>query len=88
MAVSKRVLKELECKYSAGDVFTDGKTNYIVESVRTRDEYKALLKEPMYMMERFPDEIYRDGKLILKLNKVEMLESQINKLLGLTWTKH
>jgi len=87
MAVSKRVLKDLECKYKVEDIFTDGRTNYTIQSVRTRDQYKALLKEPMYNMERFPDEIYRNGKLFLKLNSVEMSESQINKLLGLTWTK-
>ena len=87
MAVSKKVLKQLPCKYQEGDVFTDGRTNYIVLSKRTRDEYKSLLKEPMYMMEKFPDEIYRNGKLVLKLNNVEMLESQIDKLTGLTWTK-
>lgn len=87
MAVSKRVLKDLECKYKVDEIFTDGRTNYTIQSVRTRDQYKALLKEPMYMMEKFPDEIYRDGKLFLKLNPVEMSESQINKLVGLTWTK-
>ena len=39
------------------------------------------------MMERFPNELYRNGKLVLTLNNVEMSESQINKLVGLTWTK-
>ena len=39
------------------------------------------------MMERFPNEVYRDGKLVLTLNNVEMSESQIDKLTGLTWTK-
>ena len=47
MAVSKRVLKELECKYKVEEIFTDGRTNYTIQSVRTRDEYRALLKEPM-----------------------------------------
>lgn len=87
MAVSKRVLKDLECKYKVDEIFTDGRTNYTIQAVRTRDQYKALLKEPMYMMEKFPDEIYRNGKLFLKLNPVEMSESQINKLVGLTWAK-
>ena len=87
MAVSKRVLKDIPCKYEVDDIFTDGTTNYIVLSKRTRDEYKSILKEPMYMMERFPNELYRNGKLVLTLNNVEMSESQINKLVGLTWTK-
>lgn len=54
MAVSKKQLKEIPCKYEVGDVFTDGRINYIIQSSRTRDEFRAILKEPMYLMEKFP----------------------------------
>ena len=87
MAVSKRVLKELPCKYKEGDMFTDGNTFYTVTKVITRDEFRALLKEPRYTMKRNPDEIMRNGEVFLKLYDVDMLESQIDKLTGLTWTK-
>lgn len=87
MAVSKRALKELPCKYKEGDIFTDETTFYTVTNVMTRDEFKALLKEPRYTMKRNPDEVIRNGGVFLKLNDVDMLESQIDKLIGLTWTK-
>lgn len=87
MAVSKRVLKELPCKYKIDDIFTDGNTFYTITKVITRDEFRALLKEPRYTMKRNPDEIMRNGEVFLKLYDVDMLESQIDKLTGLTWTK-
>lgn len=87
MATSRKQLKEIPCKYEIGDTFSDGNRNYTVLARRTRDDFHAILKEPMYMMERFPGEVIKNNKCVLTLNTVEMTESQINRLIGFTWRK-
>ena len=62
MATSRKQLKEIPCKYEIGDTFSDGNRNYTVLARRTRDDFHAILKEPMYMMERFPGEIIKNNK--------------------------
>lgn len=86
MAVNK-VLKEMPQKYQIGDTFFNGTGHFIVSSVTQRDEMKKLLKEPLYTLERFPTEIYRNGKKVLDLKPFDAYESEIDRQCTFNWNK-
>ncbi len=87
MAVSKKQLKELECKFAIGDTFTNGDGHFTVTAITQRDEMKRLLKEPLYTLDRFPDAVYKDGKKVLELKPFDAYESEIIRQCSFNWRK-
>ena len=87
MAVAKKELKNLECKYIVGDTFTNTDGFFIVSSVSTRDSANKLLKEPLYTLSRFPEHIIKNNKVVLELHPFEAYESEIDKQLTFNWSK-
>lgn len=87
MAAAKKELKEVVCKFKVGDTFTNSDGHFIVASTRTRDESNKLLKEPIYLLERFPSQIIKDGKVCIILTPFEAYESEINRQLTFNWSK-
>jgi hypothetical protein len=87
MAVSKKELKNLECKYIVGDTFTNTDGFFIVSNVKTRDEANKLLKEPLYTLSRFPEHIIKNDKVVLELKPFEAYESEIERQLTFNWSK-
>lgn len=87
MAVAKKELKSLECKYIVGDTFTNTDGFFIVSSVSTRDSANKLLKEPLYTISRFPEHIIKNDKVVLELHPFEAYESEIDKQLTFNWSK-
>lgn len=86
MALNKKQLKELECSFVLGDVFTNGDGHFIVSNVSTRSN-GTLLKEPLYTLERFPDKIIKDGKVVLELKPFDAYESEIKRQCTFSWSK-
>lgn len=87
MAVSKKELKNLECKYIVGDTFTNTDGFFIVSKVRTRDEANKLLKEPLYTLNRFPEHIIKNDKVVLELQPFDAYESEIDRQITFNWSK-
>lgn len=85
--VAKKELKNLVCKYGVGDTFTNTDGFFIVSNIRTRDDSNKLLKEPVYLLERFPSQIIKNGKTVLILTPFEAYESEINRQLTFNWSK-
>lgn len=86
MAIN-RELKEITCKYKVGDTFTNQQGFFIVSKVSTRDEFKKILKEPLYTLDRFPEQIMKDGKVVLELKPFDSYESEINRQCTFNWKK-
>lgn len=87
MAVSKKQLKEHECKFAIDDTFTNGDGFFIITAIRHRDDMARMLKEPYYMLDRFPEEVYRDGKKVLEFKPFEAAESEIVRQMSFRWEK-
>ena len=87
MVAASKKLKDVVCKYSIGDTFTNGDGFFIVSNVSTRDEYKKLLKEPLYTLERFPEQIIKDDKVMITLRPFEAYESEIVRQCTFNWKK-
>jgi hypothetical protein len=87
MAVSKKELKNIECKYIVGDTFTNTDGFFIVSKVKTRDDANKLLKDPFYTLNRFPEHIIKNGKVVLLLSPFEAYESEIERQLTFNWSK-
>ena len=87
MAVAKKELKSLECKYIVGDKFTNTDGFFIVSSVSTRDSANKLLKEPLYTLNRFPEHIIKNDRVVLELHPFDAYESEIDKQLTFNWSK-
>ena len=87
MAVAKKELKNLECRYVVGDTFTNTDGFFIVSNVKTRDDSNKLLKEPLYTLNRFPEHIMKDGKTVLLLSPFDAYESEIERQLTFNWSK-
>jgi hypothetical protein len=86
MAVKKQ-LKAPECKYTVGETFTNGDGHFIVSKIRVRDEANKLLKEPLYTLERFPQHIIKNDKVVLELHPFEAYESEIDRQITFNWSK-
>lgn len=86
-AASKKQLKEHECKFAIGDIFTNGDGHFTVRGITQRDEMKRLLKEPLYTLDRFPDAVYRNGKKVLDLKPFDAYESEIIRQCTFNWKK-
>lgn len=87
MTVSKKQLKELECKFAVNDTFGNGDGFFIVTKIRQRDDMGRILKEPYYMLDRFPEELFRNGKKVLEFKPFEAAESEIVRQLSFRWRK-
>ena len=86
MAVKKQ-LKEPVCKFTVGETFSNGDGFFIVSKTRTRDEANKLLKEPVYLLERFPAQIIKNDKVAVILTPFEAYESEIERQLTFNWSK-
>lgn len=84
---AKKELKELQCQFKIGDTFSNDTGFFIVSKIQTRDESNKLLKEPLYTLDRFPEHIVKNGKIVLTLNPFDSYESEINRQLSFNWSK-
>ena len=87
MAAVKKELASKPCKFKVGDTFTNTDGFFIVSEVKTKDNKNKSLKEPMYTLERFPEHIIRNGKVVLTLHPFDAYESEIERQLTFNWSK-
>lgn len=86
MAAVKNNSQFANCEFVIGDVFTNGDGHFIVSNIVKRSG-GTLLKEPLYTLERFPDKIIKDGKIILELKPFDAYESEIKRQCTFNWEK-